>query len=282
MHVIDALRCVAFLAFALFVLRSSVRAAARCLGLPPSDVDSIASHAWKAAYACWSVWASLTAMSDREMLSRTDLRLNETQVSCTEADYPSSTTTVYAVQACWYCMSIAAHPLLVARDDSQFWMLLAHHVITLYLLGVSWTCGQTMVGLSVLLTHDACDVLLDLLQITRHINVPGLKVVTFLLTLCSWSVLRCWYFPFYILARLKWAGFAYSETVTLGCKAMVLSQGPPLVLLFCANMIWLRKLLRSGLRELRQSTSTDEDGSAAFTGCQTPFVVPADVKKKRA
>ena len=54
----------------------------------------------------------------------------------------------------------------VKRKD--FWEMFVHHITTIGLMTLSWTCNLTRVGALVLLIHDCADIWLEVGAIPGH------------------------------------------------------------------------------------------------------------------
>ena len=55
---------------------------------------------------------------------------------------------------------------------SDFWELVFHHIITIFLLSISWTINFVRVGSLVLLSHDISDIILEAGKLVRYYGSP--------------------------------------------------------------------------------------------------------------
>lgn len=59
---------------------------------------------------------------------------------------------------------------------SDFWELVLHHFITIFLLNISWTINFVRVGTLVLVSHDLSDILLEGGKLVRYGGYPSYMV----------------------------------------------------------------------------------------------------------
>ena len=99
-------------------------------------------------------------------------------------------------------------------------VMLAHHVATIILLGLSYQHGYMRLGLMVLYIHDATDIVIDTLKLTNGLQLEGprggfLVEISFVSTLASW-----FYYRLYLLPKCVIYQAAYHGAIC----AMVFSQ----------------------------------------------------------
>ena len=68
----------------------------------------------------------------------------------------------YMVELSFYWSLTFSQFFDVKRKD--FWEMFIHHMTTISLMGLSWTCNLTRVGTLVLVIHDCADIFLEVLQ----------------------------------------------------------------------------------------------------------------------
>jgi len=111
----------------------------------------------------------------------------------------------YAIEIGWYLHCVYAQFFLDSKK-SDFWVMLAHHVITLSLQFFAFTFGYFRIGMLVMFSMDVCDVFLHGAKIMRFITAggkiefsTGAYIFGFSLIPLSWAGLRLVYFPVFVL-----------------------------------------------------------------------------------
>ncbi len=113
--------------------------------------------------------------------------------------------TYYLVEVGFYFSLLFSQFFDVQRSD--FWEMFAHHMATLSLLGLSWTCNLFRVGTLVIWVHDCADVFLESAKMFKYVGWERVSDALFYSFAVSWVVTRLGYFPTWII---------YSITVEAG------------------------------------------------------------------
>ena len=126
--------------------------------------------------------------------------------------------------------------------------MMVHHAAVLFVMCVAYRLGFARVGVAILALHDATDLPIDCLRIAQALHWESLQYVAAALALLSWSTLRGWCFPRYIIASALFDTHHLWETwvwiwedahkVTVGYALFLV----PLVLLWGLSCFWLRLL----------------------------------------
>ncbi|CAB3405926.1 unnamed protein product [Caenorhabditis bovis] len=106
----------------------------------------------------------------------------------------------------WYYMIETGfyYSLLIASvfDErrSDFYQLMIHHIITVFLLSSSWTINFVRVGTLILISHDVADVFLEGGKLVRY-DAHNKKLTNFMFVLFfgSWILTRLGYYPFVVI-----------------------------------------------------------------------------------
>ncbi|XP_054156018.1 ceramide synthase 1-like [Oppia nitens] len=116
---------------------------------------------------------------------------------------PTNVRLLYLVEISFYIHSIYAVLVLDEwRKDTL--VMFSHHIVTLVLLAISLLTSAHRVGLIVLLTHDSCDIWLELgkcLLTMKHLTglygqlANKLIGLNFILFATSWIICRLYWFP---------------------------------------------------------------------------------------
>jgi ceramide synthetase len=113
---------------------------------------------------------------------------------------------IYTVQLGIWFFTAFSHRFLEARHKDYF-VMFAHHFVTLFLVLFSWNGGFHAIGMLVLLVHDISDVPLDILKSSNYLGLDeqsGLYIteIAFVANMVSWAYARLYLFPFGIITRV--------------------------------------------------------------------------------
>jgi len=183
---------------------------------------------------------------------------------------PAEIKFYYMMELGWYSSSLPK--VFVSRRKKDVFEMLAHHVVTSLLLGLSLATGYLRIGMVVLLLHNAFDPFLHLAKCTKYLEVPLVPDVAFALCAATFFVSRLILYPQAIYAA--WSGVC---TGVETCPGGVWDKTPVefsllglLAALLPIHCLWfnmilkvLRKaLLKSSVQgDVREDTDSDEDDS---------------------
>jgi len=107
-------------------------------------------------------------------------------------------TTLYLVQMAIWVVTCYFH-CFVFETQSDYFVMLAHHLATIALVGLSLRFNFTRMGLMVLILHDISDIPIDLLKLFNYLKLEeraGFSLVEgiFTINLFSWVYLRFYCF----------------------------------------------------------------------------------------
>ena len=153
---------------------------------------------------------------------------------------------------------------IVVRDGAaRERMMILHHAVTLLLVGASWAViGLPEVGAVVLWLHAASDVFIDLLKACDALKWDAPLVPCYVLAVIGWVGFRFVLLPYHLM-RPAWGRFSataagrcapYPDCGFYGLELPDQVYGCScwfgLVLLLVMHAIWLKQLLRKGLKQL--------------------------------
>jgi len=179
--------------------------------------------------------------------------------SRTEA--PFSVRCIYVSQlGIWFCTAFS-HRFLEARHKDYF-VMYAHHAVTIFLVTFSWSANYYAIGLLVLLIHDLTDVPLDMLKATNYLGLDeksGFYIVemSFVATAASWGYGRLWLFPRNVIGSIflpycDWNDPTFdcgrNPNVTFSCTI-------GLCMLLCMHTYWFTLLIRIAIVLIRRDDS---------------------------
>jgi len=103
--------------------------------------------------------------------------------------------------------------VFVFEQQSDYLVMLGHHVATIGLLGISWQHGYARYGLLVLYVHDISDIVIDLLKMTNYLKLEDmsgmfLTEICFVTNLFTWAYYRLYILPVFIVYNGCWKSMA--------------------------------------------------------------------------
>ncbi|KAL7810640.1 TLC domain-containing protein [Trichoderma gracile] len=192
----------------------------------------------------------------------------------------------YLFQAAYWAQQGIVMLLGFEKPRKDYKELVAHHVVTLALIGLSYRFHFTHMGIAVYITHDISDVFLALSKSLHYIDSP-LVVPVYVCNILVWCYLR-----HYINLRILYSVLTEFRTVgpyeldwdTQQYKCWI-SNGITFALLAslqALNLFWLYCLLRSMYKFLvyrikkddRSESSGEEEAAAALEQVEPPVLSP--------
>ncbi|KAI0405650.1 TLC domain-containing protein [Xylaria palmicola] len=183
------------------------------------------------------------------------------------AGYPHATHAApakayYLVQAAFWAQQALAMALGLEARRRDFRELVAHHVVTVALIGLSYRFHFTMMGVLVYVTHDISDFFLATSKVLNYLESP-LQGPYYALCIAVWIYLRH-YINLGILRSiltefrtvgpygLDWEAGQYK------CAASGVITFALLAALQALNLFWLWCLLRNGYRFIAMGVAGDD------------------------
>jgi TLC domain len=90
---------------------------------------------------------------------------------------------------------------LFHRDRRDFSEFLLHHIVTIVLVGYSYSTNVIPIGGSIMLIMDASDVLVAVFKLNVDVY-EKFTLPTFLVMLAGWIYFRLWFFPIYLIKEI--------------------------------------------------------------------------------
>ncbi|KAJ7507745.1 TLC domain-containing protein [Mycena galericulata] len=95
----------------------------------------------------------------------------------------------YLTQSAFYLHQMFVLNAEAPRKDH--WQMMAHHVITVFLMGASYFFNFTRVGCLIMVLMDWCDIFFPMAKMMRYLDLPQIATdSTFALFIVSWFVTR--------------------------------------------------------------------------------------------
>lgn len=201
----------------------------------------------------------------------------------------------YAAQlAVWFYTGFACLVLEERRKD--FFVMMAHHVVTICLVMFSACFGYMGTGIMVLYVHDVSDIFVDLLKLTNYLDLDSPRSfyateIVYLIAIFAWLVIRLGILPLVtvpaaVFGSPKWvpsqqnildAGVPSRDSLHLWDDTLTLAYlgwhhvpgWPPLAAMLLSLQVmhvwWFVLLLNVGLRAFTVSRS---EGSKGYEGTE--------------
>jgi len=117
----------------------------------------------------------------------------------------ASVQLLYLLQSAVWIVTACSHVWLEERHN-DYLMMLAHHVVTLALILLSYHYNYLRVGVVIMFLHDSSDIVIDLLKMCNYVNLEGLAgffavEICFLVNFGTWAYTRLYIFPVHVLWR---------------------------------------------------------------------------------
>ncbi|KAG6830235.1 hypothetical protein H0H87_008792 [Tephrocybe sp. NHM501043] len=171
----------------------------------------------------------------------------------------------YLMQMAYWCSELIVLGLGLEKPRKDYKELVAHHFVTLWLVGWSYTMNMTLIGNAVYMSMDIPDAFFAFSKLLNYLQRDRAKIVAFITFFCIWS-----YFRHFLNFKILWS--VWSELPTFlpdEAKVWDASKGVyfvwwmryqvfvPLALLQCLNLFWYRLMCRILLRAITTSTADD-------------------------
>ncbi|KAJ7591120.1 TLC domain-containing protein [Mycena floridula] len=171
----------------------------------------------------------------------------------------------YLLQTAFYL-----HQVLILNAEARrkdHWQMMTHHIITIFLVGGSYSYNFTRVGCLVMVLMDWCDIFLPIAKMMRYIGVRQLFCDTmFGLFLVSWFITRHILFMFVIVSAvfLVPRSMPFVWDPTIGSYLSTVSFGifcGCLVILEILQILWFVTIWNVAYRVLTTSQGASDDRS---------------------
>ncbi|CAL0312122.1 unnamed protein product [Lupinus luteus] len=138
----------------------------------------------------------------------------------------------YMCECGFYIYSIAAILTWETRRK-DFGVMFSHHVITVFLIGISYLTSFFRIGAIILALHDASDVFMEAAKVFKYSGREFGASLCFGFFAVSWLLLRLIFFPFWVIRA----------TSTDLLKCLNLSETFPMFLYYTFNTLLIMLLI---------------------------------------
>ncbi|WVQ81954.1 hypothetical protein IAT38_004081 [Cryptococcus sp. DSM 104549] len=173
--------------------------------------------------------------------------------------------TYYLMQASYWIQQTIILAAKVEKPRKDFKELVAHHIVTLWLIGWSYNIYLTYIGVSVFVTMDVSDVFLSLAKCVNYVSEYW-SVPVFAFFICVWT-----YFRHYLNLVMLWSVWAEFDLIAPSERSsfdplndkwldwwMKWQIWAPIFLLQLINLFWYFLIWRILMRALFSNNLADE------------------------
>ncbi|KAF1939272.1 sphingosine N-acyltransferase lac1 [Clathrospora elynae] len=98
----------------------------------------------------------------------------------------------YLLQASYWAQQAIVLLLMLEKPRKDFKELVAHHIITLTLIWLSYRFHFTYIGIAIYVTHDVSDFFLATSKVLNYVTDARITGPYFFMFMCVWGYLRHW------------------------------------------------------------------------------------------
>uniref|UniRef100_A0A1B6IBE6 TLC domain-containing protein n=1 Tax=Homalodisca liturata TaxID=320908 RepID=A0A1B6IBE6_9HEMI len=159
----------------------------------PSTLTKFSENGWRFTYYTLSFSFGLYILWDKPWLWNSDL--------CWE-NYPHQSVAhgvwwYYMTSSAFYWSLMASQFYDVKRKD--FWQMFTHHILTIFLVDLSWVCNFHRIGSTTLMIHDFADIFLEAAKMAKYAKYQRLCDMIFVMFTIAWLITRTGVFPFVLI-----------------------------------------------------------------------------------
>ncbi|KAG7096857.1 hypothetical protein E1B28_004265 [Marasmius oreades] len=174
----------------------------------------------------------------------------------------------YLTQMSYWAQQLLVLVLGLEKPRKDFRELVAHHLVTIWLVGWSYLVNLTLIGNAVYMSMDIPDAFLASSKVLNYIQWTNAKVVTFAIFVVVWT-----YFRHLLNFKILWSVWYEYDLVPETSRQWVWKQGTylnwwmryqvflPLLLLQLLNLFWYYLILRILVRAIAAPTKVDDERS---------------------
>ncbi|KAF8591529.1 longevity assurance proteins LAG1/LAC1 [Ramaria rubella] len=171
----------------------------------------------------------------------------------------------YLLHSAYWLQQLLVLALRLEKPRKDFAELVVHHIVTLWLIGWSYTINFTPIGNAVFLSMDVSDVFLAFAKICNYLQLERTKNIAFAFFTCVWTYFRHW-----LNLVILWSVWVEFDLIPEHAKVWNPAEGVwfpywmkynvfvPLLALQFVNLFWYFLIWRILLRAVFVSKLDDE------------------------
>ncbi|KAH9062696.1 longevity assurance proteins LAG1/LAC1 [Lactarius vividus] len=177
----------------------------------------------------------------------------------------------YLMQASYWCQQLVVLLSGLEKPRKDYKELVAHHLVTLWLVGWSYGINLTLIGNAVYTSMDIPDVFLAITKVLNYLNWEYSQNIVFVIFIGVWT-----YFRHYLNLVMLWSVYNEFDLIPQSARSFTPVEGvwmagwmqwqifTPILLLHCLNLFWYYLIWRILWRtvtgnSLKDERSDDED-----------------------
>ncbi|XP_050364356.1 ceramide synthase LOH2 [Argentina anserina] len=165
---------------------------------------------------------------------------------------------VYMCQCGFYTYSIVALLTWETRRK-DFSVMMSHHVITVFLIGMSYITSFFRIGSIILALHDGSDVFMEAAKVFKYSGKELAASVLFGCFAVSWLVLRLIYFPFWVISSSSYDLVKHLDLSKSSHTTLYYLFNTMLMTLLVFHIYWWVMIFSMIRRQLNNSGKVGED-----------------------
>jgi len=219
--------------------------------VPFDKQQKFSESAWKALYyATTWIWAVIVVCSQ-------DFFWNTKLCWTKETKMEDGFRYLFLFQLGFYLHSLIAHVTFETKRK-DYTQMLVHHIVTSFLIGLSYYYGFAFIGGVLFVLFDLCDVILETGKMSLYAGKKKTSDSIFVLLITCWLGLRLVLYPMKVLysASVESISIMDINTIPNGYNLYVLFVGM-LFMIQLLNMYWFWLMIRILLRVIMGKGAAD-------------------------
>ncbi|KII90806.1 hypothetical protein PLICRDRAFT_90560 [Plicaturopsis crispa FD-325 SS-3] len=171
----------------------------------------------------------------------------------------------YLTHTAYWLQQLLVLVLQLEKPRKDYYQLIAHHMVTLWLIWWSYLINITLIGNAIFLSMDIPDAFLAFSKILNYIKWERAKVVSFAIFVVVWTYFRHW-----LNLKILWS--VWTEYHLMPAASMQWSPPDGVWLVWwmrhqmffwigclqVLNLIWYKDIMRILVRSIMTAETTDE------------------------
>ena len=112
-----------------------------------------------------------------------------------DEDRPIELEAYYVWELSFYLSGMLVDVLMEEHITGDFWVMLVHHIATIWLILFSYIEGYHRIGILVLLVHNNCDIFLEGAKLFHYHGMDMQSNAVFVVLLLAWPYWRLYIYP---------------------------------------------------------------------------------------
>ncbi|KAH9965929.1 TLC domain-containing protein [Russula dissimulans] len=171
----------------------------------------------------------------------------------------------YLMQASYWCQQLVVLVFRLEKPRKDYKELVAHHIVTLWLIGWSYGANLTLIGNAVYTSMDVPDVFLAITKVINYLRWERIEIVVFVFFLGVWT-----YFRHYLNLVMLYSVYKDFDLVPQSARSWSPNKGvwmvwwmkwqifTPILLLQFLNIFWYLLIWRILWRVVTDNSLQDE------------------------